>query len=74
MKRHVGRTKHSRSAGCLVAYCIRARKSAFPTSRSNGSSSGNPGACYSADFSGFQDVSISIFDNRSYIDPYVAPV
>ena len=42
-----GRTMYFGSAGCLAAQPVRA-KSAFPTDRSRGASSGNPG--YSANF------------------------
>ena len=46
-----GRIMHSRSVVRLATQSIRARKSAFPTGRSHGSSSGDPGPNYSADFS-----------------------
>lgn len=45
-----GRILHYHSAGRLAA-SIRARKSAFPTGRFHGSSSGNPGPSYSANVS-----------------------
>ena len=46
-----GRTMYSRFVVRLSAQSIRATKSAFPTCRSHGSSSGDPGPNYSADFS-----------------------
>ncbi len=46
-----GRTMYSRSVVRLSAQSIRATKSAFSTYRSHGSSSGDPGPNYSADFS-----------------------
>ncbi len=45
------RIMHSRSVVRLTTQSIRARKSAFPTCRSHGSSSGDSGPNYSADFS-----------------------
>ena len=51
MKKHVGALCTLALLSGSATQSIRATKSAFPTGRSHGSSSGDPGPNYSADFS-----------------------